>query len=177
MIDILKISSTYNIRRMDDTDIEAILSLCLGNTQYYEYCQAKPSMEQILNDLHVTPPGKEISDKYYIGFYLGDTLVAVMDLIDGYPEPEIAFIGFFMMNKDLQGQGIGTGIIRETAEYLSSTGKTSIRLGIDKDNPQSTHFWKKNGFKVISEVGRDGWTVLVAEKDLRKEQITAETKK
>ena len=162
MIDISKISRTYNIRRMGDKDADAILNLCLGNTQYYKYCQAEPSMEQILNDLHVTPPGKEMSDKYYLGFYQGNTLVAVMDLIDGYPEPEIAFIGFFMMNKDLQGQGIGTGIIRETAEYLSSIGKTSIRLGIDK---------------VISEVDRDGWTVLVAEKVLRKEQITTETKK
>ena len=87
-----------------------------------------------------------------------------MDLIDGYPEPEIAFIGFFMMNKDLQGQGIGTAIIRETEAYLKATGKTSIRLAIDKGNPQSTYFWKKNGFSVIKEVDRNGWTALVSEK-------------
>ena len=90
-----------------------------------------------------------------------------MDLIDGYPEPEIAFIGFFMMNKDLQGRGVGTAIIRETAAYLKATGKTTIRLAIDKGNPQSTHFWKKNGFIVIKEVDRNGWTALVAEKQLR----------
>ena len=84
---------------MDDSDADSILELCKGNTQYYLYCQAKPSREQILNDLHITPPGIDSSDKYYIGFYQENTLVAVMDLIDGYPAPGIAFIGFFMMRK------------------------------------------------------------------------------
>ena len=41
-----------------------------------------------------------------------------------------------------------------------------LRLAIDKGNPQSAHFWKKNGFIVIKEVDREGWTVLVSEKQL-----------
>ena len=165
-MEIFKISSSYDVRRLDDSDADSILSLCLQNTQFYEYCEAEPTREQVLNDLHITPPGTSLPDKYYIGFYQKETLIAVMDLIDGYPEPEIAFIGFFMMNKDLQGQGDGTAIIRETAAYLKRTGKTTIRLAIDKGNPQSTHFGKKNGFIVIKEVDRNGWTALVAEKKL-----------
>ena len=167
MIDISKLSRIYDIRRMDDSDVDSILNFCRKNTQFYEYCEAEPTREQVLNDPHITPPGIGLSDKYYIGFYQKGTLVSVMDLIDGYPEPEIAFIGFFMMNKDLQGRGVGTAIIRETAAYLKATGKTTIRLAIDKGNPQSTHFWKKNGFIVIKEVDRNGWTALVAEKQLR----------
>lgn len=166
MIDISKISSSYDIRRLDDSDADSILSLCQRNTQYYEYCEAEATREQVLNDLLITPPGIGLSDKYYIGFYRSKTLIAVMDLIDGYPEPEIAFIGFFMMNKDFQGQGIGTAIIQETASCLKMAGKTAIRLAIDKGNPQSAHFWNKNGFIVIKEVDRNGWTVLVAEKKL-----------
>lgn len=71
-----------------------------------------------------------------------------------------------MMRKESQGRQIGSGIIGEAAAYLKTVGKTAIRLGIDKDNPQSTHFWKKNGFRVIRKVEQDGWTVLVAEKAL-----------
>ena len=96
----------------------------------------------------------------------GNTLIAVMDLVDGYPEKSTAFIGFFMMKKALQGQGLGSSIIEETAAYLKATGKTAIRLAIDKDNPQSNHFWNKNGFQVFKQVERGGWTVLVAEKAL-----------
>ena len=165
-MEISKISSSYDIRRLDESDADSILSFCQKNTQFYEYCEAEPTREQVLNDLRITPPGIGLSDKYYIGFYQKETLVAVMDLIDGYPEPEIAYIGFFMMNKGLQRHGIGTAIIQETAAYLKTAGKTAIRLAIDKGNPQSTHFWKKNGFNVIKEVDRNCWTALVAEKKI-----------
>ena len=94
------------------------------------------------------------------------TLLAVMDLIDGYPEPETGYIGFFMMNSAFQGQGIGTTIIDEAMAHLKSLGKRRIMLAIDKDNPQSTHFWMKNSFRVIKEVDRNGWTMLVAERIL-----------
>ena len=166
MLDISMLSIHYDVRRLSDADADSILELCRENTQFYQYCEAEPTMEQVLRDLHITPPGVALSDKYYIGFYQEGILTAVMDLIDGYPEPDIAYIGFFMMKKDRQGQQIGSAIIRETAAYLQSIGKPAIRLGIDKDNPQSTHFWKKNGFHVIREVERDGWTALVAEKAL-----------
>ncbi len=166
MIDITKLSRRYDIRKMSDKDALKILKLCQENTQFYKYCEAEPTEEQILSDLHVTPPGKEASDKYYIGYYENETLIAVMDFIDGYPKEDIAFIGFFMMNKAYQGRQIGSAVIREACAYLKSVGKWSVRLAIDKDNPQSTHFWKKNGFSVINEVDRNGWTLLVAEKTL-----------
>jgi len=165
-MDLSALSKRYSIRRMDDSDADSILELCRGNTQYYLYCQAEPSREQILNDLHITPPGIDPSAKYYIGFYQGNTLVAVMDLIDGYPGPDTAFIGFFMMRKEFQGNQVGSAIIQETAAYLKTLGMTAIQLGIDKGNPQSTHFWKKNGFVVKEEIDRGGWTVLLAEKAL-----------
>lgn len=168
MIDISKLSSRYDVRELTDADAGSILKLCEENTQYYLYCEAEPSMEQVLNDLHITPPGVDLKDKYYVGFYQTGTLIAVMDLIDGYPEQDIAFVGFFMMKKDLQGQKLGTALVQEAADYLKSTGKTAIRLAIDKGNPQSTHFWKKTGFLVIKEVDRNGWTALVAEKQLRR---------
>ena len=166
MINVSELSRLYDIRKLGNTDVDDILDLCEGNTQFYQYCEAKLTREQVLNDLHITPPGIELSDKYYIGFYQKDVLMSVMDLIDGYPEPDIAFIGFFMMRKELQGQQIGSAIIQETASYLKTVGKTAIQLGIDKENPQSTHFWRKNGFRVIREVEREGWTILVAEKAL-----------
>ncbi|MBO4562251.1 MAG: GNAT family N-acetyltransferase [Clostridia bacterium] len=166
MIDLSAMSNTYRIRRLCERDAESILRLCEENTQYYEYCGAKPTMEEVLNDLRITPPGIGPENKYYVGFYLGEELCAVMDLIDGYPAPDIAFIGFFMMKKERQGRNEGSAIIRETAEYLRSSGKTAIRLGIDKGNPQSTHFWKKNGFVVTEEIDRGDWIILAAEKML-----------
>ena len=166
MIDIDRLSNTFTVRRMGDPDVEEILHLCQGNTLFYQYCQASLTREQILNDLHITPPDTDISRKYYVGFYQDDDLVAVMDLIDGYPEDDIAFIGFFMMDASFQGKGIGSMIIGDVAGYQKESGTRAIRLGIDKDNPQSNSFWKKNGFNVIQEADRDGWIILIAERIL-----------
>lgn len=166
MIDISKLSKRYSARILEEADIEMLVEICKMNTVFYEYTEARPTKENILDDMKATPPGIDMQDKYYFGFFDGRELVAIMDLIDGYPKAEIAYIGFFMMNPQYQGKQIGTAIIDEVIDCLLSTGKTSVRLAIDKGNPQSTHFWKKNGFDVISEADVNGWTKLVAERKL-----------
>ena len=166
MIDISKLSKRYSVRILEEADIEMLVEICKQNTIFYEYTEARPTKENILDDMKETPPGIDMQDKYYFGFFDGRELVAIMDLIDGYPKAEIAYIGFFMMNPQYQGKQIGTAIIDEVIDYLLSTGKTSVRLAIDKGNPQSAHFWKKNGFDVLSEADVNGWTKLVAERKL-----------
>ncbi len=164
MIDIKKLSSHYNTRALDEADADMILEVCQQNALFYEYTEAQPTGEQIQNDMKLTPPGIDPSAKYFVGFFNDQDLVAVMDLIDGYPKPRIAYIGFFMMNRKYQGKQIGTEIIGGVTAYLTTIGKTAVRLAIDKGNPQSTHFWKKNGFEIISEAEINGWTKLVAER-------------
>jgi ribosomal protein S18 acetylase RimI-like enzyme len=166
MIDISALSRRYAVRRLHETDAEDVLDLCRGNAQYYDYCGAEPTMEQVLSDLRVTPPGVGPADKYYVGFYEGGHLVAVLDLIDGYPDPDTGFIGFFMVDASVQKQEVGSGIIRDVCAYLKETGKRRVRLAMAEDNPQAKHFWKKNGFLVVSRAAMDGWTALVAAKTL-----------
>ncbi|MBQ6559231.1 MAG: GNAT family N-acetyltransferase [Erysipelotrichaceae bacterium] len=166
MIDISRLSHSYDVRRLDENDTDDILEICQGNSQFYLYCEAKPDREQVQNDMHITPPGKDLSSKFYIGFFQKNELIAVMDMIDGYPQDDIVYIGFFMMKKEYQGKEIGSSIISETANYLKELGYQTIRLGIDKENPQSNHFWKKNGFEVIQETDRNGWMILIGERKL-----------
>ncbi|MBR3295049.1 MAG: GNAT family N-acetyltransferase [Clostridia bacterium] len=101
-----------------------------------------PSEEWVLRDLRVTPPGIGERRKHYVGFYREQELIAVMDLIDGYPREDTAFIGFFMVSSSVQRHVIGSGIIGDTAAYLKKIGKAAIQLGIDQGNPQSTALWK-----------------------------------
>lgn len=170
MIDISKLSKRYFVCVLEESDVEMLVEICKQNTVFYEYTEARPTSENILDDMKATPPGIEMSDKYYFGFFDGQELVAIMDLIDGYPKPEVAYIGFFMMNPKFQRKQIGTTIIDEVIGYLQGIGKTAVRLAIDKGNPQSSHFWKKNGFEVISEADVNGWTKLVAERQLMQEK-------
>ena len=167
MIEISKLSRQYMTQSLSASNVDDIVGLCQQNTVFYKYTEAPPTRENILYDMNAKPPGIDTSDKYYFGFYDGASLIAIMDLIDGYPEKDIAYIGFFMVDLKYQGKQIGSSIIGEVICYLRTIGKTAVRLAIDKGNPQSTHFWMKNGFGVIKEADVNGWTKLVAEKSLK----------
>ena len=165
-IQVEKLSDSYTIRCLTDADVPMLYAWMLRNDQYFKYCGGSTTPEHVRQDLTLCPPGTTPAQKHYVGFFDADTLVAVMDLIDGYPDADTAFIGFFMMNKNLQGQGTGTAIVRDVLAALHALGYTAVRLGIDKENPQSNHFWRKNGFTVLREAAQERGIVLLAERRL-----------
>jgi RimJ/RimL family protein N-acetyltransferase len=117
--------------------------------------------------MEVLPPGKTKSDKYFLGYFEDDILIAVLDLIIGYPSKNTAYIGLFMMDIKVQGKGIGTKIIEELCEYLKNTGFQRVELAWVKGNPQSEKFWIKNNFNIIGERRSNAADhVIAAERDL-----------
>ena len=151
-MNILSLSNQYYVRDLVPADAEMVFEVLKGNTIFYQYHPPMVTVESILEDMAALPPGKGYEHKHYVGFFRENTLVAVMDLIEHYPGPGTAMIGFFAMNSALQGKGIGTGIISDCAACLTQLGFTKLRLGIDQGNPQSKAFWTKNGFTLTGEV-------------------------
>lgn len=161
------LSNRYTIRDLLPQDAEMIYEVLKNNTIFYEYHPPMVTVESILEDMEALPPNKGYEDKHYIGFFRDNELVAVMDLIEHYPNPRTALLGFFAMNTNLQGQGIGTVIISDSVAYLAQVGFKKVRLGIDKGNPQSKAFWLKNGFTFTGEAYEsDGSAILVMERTL-----------
>lgn len=165
-ITINQLSNKYEVRKLEKSDIPLILELCKKNPKYYRHCPPEVSRESIEKDMTILPPGKTLEDKYYVGFFEDINLVAVMELIDGYPDEKTAYIGFFMMNMDFQGKGIGSKIITEVCEYLRERF-SKIRLAYVKGNEQSEHFWLKNRFEKIGvEKEIENYTVVAMERRL-----------
>ena len=161
------LSDRYTIRDLLPQDADMIYEVLKNNTLFYKYHPPMVTVESILEDMEALPPNKGYEDKHYIGFFDEGTLVAVMDLIEHYPNPGTALLGFFAMNTNLQGQGIGTEIISGSIDHLAQVGFEKVRLGIDKGNPQSKAFWLKNGFTFTGEeYESDGSTILVMERKL-----------
>lgn len=146
MINETLLSKQYRVRKLTADDADRIYLLCSGNPLFYEYHPPFVTYDSILEDLSALPPNKTMDDKYYVGFFSGETLVAIMDLVIGYPKEDIAFIGFFMTDEAVQSKGIGSGIISDCIAYLKKCAITKVRLAVDKGNPQSFHFWTKNLF-------------------------------
>ncbi len=157
------------MRRLGEYDFKDIFELCKENTLYYEHCPPMVTEDSVRDDMVELPKNTDLSQKYYIGFYDDDKLIAVMDLIDGYPQEDIVFIGFFITKKAMQKQGIGMKIITEVCECLTEREFHYVRLAWVKGNPQAEHFWIKNGFVPIKETSSNSAPcVILAEKTLQK---------
>ena len=166
-MEIQQLSSQYTVRDLLPIDAEKVYEVLRRNNIFYKYHPPMVTINSILEDMEALPPNKGYEDKYYIGFFQDDALVAVMDLIEHYPQHGTALLGFFAMNANLQGQGIGTAIISDSVTYLAQVCFKKVRLGIDKGNPQSKAFWLKNGFAFTGEeYESDGSTILVMERKL-----------
>ena len=166
-INIQYLSGKYTVRALVPADAELVYEVLKNNRIFYEYHPPVVTVECILEDMEALPPNKGYESKHYIGFFHVDTLVAVMDLIEHYPQHGTALMGFFAMNPNLQGQGVGTAIISDSIKYLAQLGFEKARLGIDKGNPQSKAFWLKNGFTFTgNEYESDGSTILVMERKI-----------
>ncbi len=166
-MDIKELSNKYVVKKLGNSDIQDIFNLCCENKLYYEYCPPMVTEESIKEDMLALPPNVKADDKSYIGFYAGGKLIAVMDLIYGYPEEKIAYIGFFMTDTEIQKKGIGSEIISELCDYLKLKGFTSIRLAWVKGNPQAEYFWLKNMFVILKETTSNvAASVILAERCL-----------
>ncbi len=127
MLQLENFSDRYSVRRMTVDDVMQVFELCKENTLYYKYCPPFVTEESILDDMNALPKGKSKKDKYYVGFFAGSDLIAVLDLINAYPDESTVFIGFFMTNKSIQNQGIGTQIVQELSRSLKNQGYEHIR--------------------------------------------------
>jgi len=164
---IQSLSHRFRVVRLDERDAADVFALYQTNPQYFETMQEYPSPDSVKADLTVLPPKKTADDKFYLGFYEGESLIAVLDLILAFPDEQTAFVGLFMVDHSLQGKGIGSLIIAQALDYLKSLGFSSCRLGYVKTNPQSKAFWEKNGFLPTGdESRRKHYTIVIMEKGI-----------
>ena len=161
------IFAPYKARKLTEADVPDILDLYLENTEYFKHCPPSPNRETVKEDMVALPPKKEFADKYFIGIFDDNFLVAVMDLIDRYPDNQTVFIGLLMVSKSYQRKGIGTYITKALSQTLRTEGYVRIRLGYVKTNLSAQSFWLKQGFQPTgAESVRENYTVIEAEKIL-----------
>ncbi len=159
-------SRDFSSRILTESDIPAILSLIKTNPQYEKSCGVSASEVSIREDLTLLPPGKTAADKFFLGFFQEEELIALTDLILAYPDPGTAYLGLFMVKGNRSKKGIGTSLFGELCASLKTAGFQTICLAFQRDNPQSSHFWKKQGFIPIKEVSHPYGAMILAEKAL-----------
>ena len=167
-LDISVLSTQYKVRKITESDISAVYRLAKTNRRYYRYLGRIPTRESLTDIISEVPKGVSMQCKHFVGFYDDDDrLVAVMDLITGYPESDDAFIGWLMVDGDLQGKGVGSGIFADVRAAMKAAGYDYMSLAVIKKNEEAVKFWESQGFSEDGEsVSTEGYEVYKFARDI-----------
>ncbi|MBR2834751.1 MAG: GNAT family N-acetyltransferase [Coriobacteriales bacterium] len=167
-LNIQALATGFDVRRITAADISDVYHLAKTNHKYYEYLHTKPTVEGLTEVISEMPEGTGPGNKFFVGFYNDQNdLVAIMDLITGYPESDDAFIGWFMVDATLQGQGIGSSIFADVRAAMTAQGYDHLELKCPKENTEAVAFWKAQGFRTTGQESSNGdYTVIDMERDI-----------
>ncbi len=167
-LDIDALSTDYEVEKITEADITKVYNLCRANRRYYRYAKTEPTKRNLTEVISEMPEGTEPSQKHFLGFYdVEEKLVAILDLITDYPQAGSAFIGWFMVSAEMQGQGIGSQIFADIRASLQAQGFTELSLGVIKENEPAIEFWEKQGFALTGkETAQERYTVVTMSRKL-----------
>ncbi len=155
----------YQIHTLTEDDLEKMYSLCKANKIYYEHMRFEPTCENLRESMTALPQSRTLADKHFVGFFENGQLLAILDLIENYPDQGTAWIGWLITDTSYQRSGLGTTIVKALCSYLKQNHFHTIALAYIKGNPQSEHFWLKQGFQPYGdEVKGDLYTMIKMQK-------------
>ncbi|MBO4352843.1 MAG: GNAT family N-acetyltransferase [Eggerthellaceae bacterium] len=162
-LDIQSLGTAFNVRALTEADITDVVLLAKSNRRFYRALGVRPSKSRLTEIISNVPAGARDSGKHFVGFYdsRGD-LVAILDLICGYPNADEAFIGWFMVDADLQGHGVGTGIFADVRASMKAQGFNRLSLKCPKASEEGRRFWEEQGFE-LTGLEEDNGDYLVVE--------------
>ena len=171
VLDVQSFGTQFDVRRLTEADITDVYMLARSNRRYYFSLGIRPSRER-LTEL-ISNVSNEYADdagteKYFVGFFDDDgDLVAVLDVITGYPRPDAAFIGWFMVEASLQGQGIGSSIFADVRASLAAQGIAHLELKCPERSESAREFWRAQGFTEYGEpIMGDDYPIICMQRDL-----------
>ena len=119
LIERLNVLLPYQVRRLTEEDGDEIFALQRRHPEYQElFLNHKVKKADVLSDLTSIPEGVLPENKFYLGMYDVDNLVAIADVVLNFPTSKTAWLGLIMVDYDVVGQGIGGKIIEKLKQAL-----------------------------------------------------------
>ena len=141
------LSSEFSVRRIGETDVISVINLLRGNGRYYRQLGIKHPMRSLTDIIQELPQTSSKEKTNFVGFYdVDNKLIAVLDLITGYPEENKAFIGWFMVDAQRHRQGIGSQIFADVRATMKAQGFDYLQLRVQEENTDAIEFWHNQGF-------------------------------
>ena len=144
-------SPDETVHPLDDRDLGEISALLTACDDFSILVSGQPHQaEDAFGLLHDLPPMKTEADKQVLGFRdRNGKLCGVLDLVSGYPEESVAFIGLLLLLPETRGAGLGRRITQSVETWARGAGFKALMLGVVEENIDGLCFWKACGFEVV----------------------------
>lgn len=145
---------TRHFRDLGTGDVAALQSLLESVPDYATRITGyPPGPSDALSALMALPPGFDATGKHAMGLWDGTELVAFADVLFGYPDRSVLYIGLLVVHGAHQGTGLGRGLHDAILDRASTAGTVErIRLGIVATNAAVAQpFWQRLGYRPTGE--------------------------
>jgi len=137
----------FKIRFLTDADQAELLALEQSNPEYHrQFSPNELTLAEIHDDLTAHPDEIVAAQKQVFGFYLANHLVAVLDILNQYPEQDFLFIGLLMVGNDYQRRSVGSVIATGLMKAALKSDIHCLQLTRVSSDTAVAAFWKKLGF-------------------------------
>jgi ribosomal protein S18 acetylase RimI-like enzyme len=157
-------------RRLDQKDQARLAALCRTCNDFFELVAGKAGSEEIAYELlNVAPPNVASGKKFVFGFERVVSLVGMVDLIDGFPEPGGWYVGILLLAPGERSQGLGHALWASLERWLLGRKADAVRLIVQEQNTGAMRFWRSLGFDAEAKVqqllhGRTNETLRLAKR-------------
>ncbi|WP_322013533.1 GNAT family N-acetyltransferase [Paraburkholderia sp. J12] len=135
------------IDRQSPNDIERLQTVLEGAPGYSLAVEGKlPAPTAAIEVLEALPPGKSHADKFVYEITQDAEAIGCIELVRGYPQAGIAFIGLLLFRESSQGQGLGPQVLRLTEAIALGWQGGALRIAVLDTNPRALKFWEREGF-------------------------------
>jgi ribosomal protein S18 acetylase RimI-like enzyme len=140
-------------RRLDQNDQAQVAAFCRTCSDFFELVEGREGSEETADELlNVAPLNVASEKKFVFGFERDISLVGVVDLIDGFPEPGGWYVGILLLVPGERGQGVGHALWASLERWLLGRKADAVRLIVQEQNPGAMRFWRSLGFKTEAKI-------------------------
>jgi diamine N-acetyltransferase len=133
----------FDVRPLLASDVPALEVLFDADPEYFEINGRRFPVEEMRTAL---PPGRSFDDKFAYVLERDGRPEGMIDVIRGYPEPDVWYLGFIFLSVGVRGGGQGRRCLRALYDWVRAQGGTAIRLGVVEPNLKARHLYATEGF-------------------------------
>jgi GNAT superfamily N-acetyltransferase len=138
----------------DRAEVQALAEAC--EDYYIETEGHRPGQTEAMTILSELPGGSAHETKHVFGVRDPDgALVAIVDLVHGWPDADTSMIGLMLVAPDHRDHGLGGALVEHIAQEAADAGAGRLRVAVYAERPAAVRFWERHGFVRVDALDRE----------------------